>query len=530
MEILASPKPQPTKQRKPNLLIRTGVRAANAFAAWKGERPPFPGLGGGWGTGLWDSTAGGYPLGSMSLGWAGQFTNTNLDYRQLAGDLSQSSLVMAAVNWLGLTLGETPFQLKQKRKDGKDELVEEHPLATLFEQPNEIYTDRDLMMAFAINWLIDGNVFWYKVRSNRDIPIEIWPLPYFSVYPRWPMDGSEFISHYDYQVNGRYYRIEKEDMVHFRFGYDPQNLRRGLSPLGSVLREIYSDNQTSNWAAALMRNHGVPPLLLTPEGETNTISDDDVKIIKRDIQDKTTGDERGKVVVLTGPVKATLLGFKPDELDLGAIRNVPEERLCAVTRIPMIVLGFAQSAQQPTYSNYETAVRIAYTGCSIPAQKIICRKIDNSFLKPQKRSDGRMRVDFEGSEDIRSSFDLSNVRELQDDQDKLFRRWGLAYMQGIAKRKTALSATSQEFDEQLDDVYFEPRGGGIVSESQRDIPSGDLPTGFAPPAGPPKKGTKAARAATAAEIEDVRRFLKKRAPGTPLAGLLDAKPNGNASL
>jgi HK97 family phage portal protein len=422
---------------------------------------PFPGLGGGWaGGGLWDYSAGGYPLGSMSLGWQGGFADGGLDYRALAGDLIQSSLVMSAVNWLGLTLGEAPLQLKKKEKEeGKEEKVHDHPLLALFQKPNDIYSDRDLMMAFAINWLIDGNVFWYKVRSARGIPVEIWPLPYFSVFPRWPANGLEFISHYDYQVNGRYWRIETEDMVHFRYGYDPRNLRRGLSPLGSILREIFSDNQTSNWAAALMRNHGVPPLLITPEGENNTINATDIQIIKEDMQEKTTGEDRGKVVVLSGPVKAQLLGFKPDDLDLGAIRNVPEERLCAVTRIPRLVLGFGATDAQPTYANYQTAVRVAYTGCVIPTQKIIQRKLDTSFLMPQKWSNGQTRADFEKSEDLNTSFDLSHVSELQDDQDRLFNRTGLLYSRGGMKRKTLLAMTGQPFDDKLDDVYYDPKAG-----------------------------------------------------------------------
>ena len=47
-------------------------------------------------------------------------------------------------------------------------------------------------------------------------------------------------------------------------GIDPNNTRKGLSPLASLYREIFTDDEAANMTASLMRNIGVPGVVLSP--------------------------------------------------------------------------------------------------------------------------------------------------------------------------------------------------------------------------------------------------------------------------
>ncbi len=82
------------------------------------------------------------------------------------------------------------------------------------------------------------------------------------------MDEITFISHYRYSPGGiaAPMEIPPEDVVHFRHGINPRNIRMGLSPLDGVIREIFVDLESSNFVASLLRNMGVPSVVISPKG------------------------------------------------------------------------------------------------------------------------------------------------------------------------------------------------------------------------------------------------------------------------
>jgi hypothetical protein len=66
-----------------------------------------------------------------------------------------------------------------------------------------------------------------------------------------------------------------------------------MSPLHSVLREEWSDNEASNWVAALLKNSGIPGCVLSSEANT-TVGIGDVEQVKNYIRDQFCGDRRGE--------------------------------------------------------------------------------------------------------------------------------------------------------------------------------------------------------------------------------------------
>lgn len=374
----------------------------------------------------------------------GQFIGTRIDYRREVGDLSQSSLVMAAVNWLGLTLPEAPIQTVKKMRNGKKEIQIDHPLTRLLEQPNKFFSGELLWKAFSLSWFISGNVYWYKVRNALGEPIELWCLPHFAVEPRWnPSNPNSFIDYYAYRTTNGEYQLSPDDVVHFRNGIDPNNTRVGLSPLAAGLREIYSDNEAANFSALLMRNCGVPMISISPKEGVDQLKTD-FRAIQETYQRRTTGDERGKPIVNPIGVTVEKLSFNPDELDLSKLRRIPEERIAALLRIPAIVLQFGAGLERATYSNYAEAREASYEEHVVPLQRYLVGEMRRQIL-----------VDFQNSEKFYLEFDLSDVRVLQDDQDKLFTRLTTAYKGNWMKRGEVRSRIGLETDE-ADNIYFTP--------------------------------------------------------------------------
>ena len=78
-----------------------------------------------------------------------------------------------------------------------------------------------------------------------------------------------------------------------------------------------------------MRNLGVPGVTIAPANTTN-------QIIKKpdEVSDKFrarfSGDERGSVMTFSQPTEIKVLSWNPQQMDLKALRRIPEERVSAV--------------------------------------------------------------------------------------------------------------------------------------------------------------------------------------------------------
>lgn len=346
------------------------------------------------------------------LNWtSGIFTNSRINYALEAGQLEQSSLVMSAVNWLGRVLPEAPLQVMQSDAQGKESPIPNHPAIKLLNRPNPFYSGATLWKAFALGWITSGNSYFVKAKNRFGQVTELWHIPNWMIAPRWPEDGSEFISYYEYQPDGALTRINVEDVIHFRDGADPNNMgRTGLSPVASVLREICGDNEVAAYQFLLMKQGGVPPVALAlKDGQVSVAFN--TQEVKDNYLRSTSGDQRGKVFVSNRAVEITKLGFNPSELDLKVLRHLPESRFASVIGISKETLGFGAADENSTYNNVQQA-----------DERSIC-----SYVKPLWEFLGdelthQLGPDFGLKDNQRFAFDLRQIAALQEDQNALHER------------------------------------------------------------------------------------------------------------
>jgi HK97 family phage portal protein len=375
--------------------------------------------------GGWDSSGG---IGSGYPWWGALLPGAKLDYQSEVGELWKNSAVAACVGFIARTFPEAPIQIcRHGGLDGDN--VDGHPLASLLEAPNGDYSGPLLWMATLLSWTVSGNAYWVKLRGGGGAGrvMGLYYVPHFQIAPQWPTDGSEYISHYLYQVDGRQVRLPREDVVHFRNGLDPSNYRLGLSPLASVLREVVTDNEASTYAASILRNMGVPGIVITPKNDDAVLLDGDAEAIKRKFMARFTGDERGKPLVMSVPLDLHFPGFSPSDLMLDKVRDIPEERICAVLGIPPSVVGLGAGLDNLTYNNLEQARRIAYENNIIPTQRLFAAELTSQLL-PDFESD---------SDELYVRFDNRQVHCLQDDLGDLYTRVGTAFEQGLITRDEA---------------------------------------------------------------------------------------------
>lgn len=377
-----------------------------------------------------------------------------------------SSLVAASCNWLGTVLSASPIEVYlDEDGDGEYKIQNEHPMSELLEEPNPYHSGELFWKTFAYYWITAGNVYFFKARNGSGKVVELWLLQSERV-AIYSSEG-KFISHYEYSPpgGGAMQRIEPEDMIHFRYSLNPRDHRLGISPLASLGAEISTDLQGEMYSRTALSNYGVPPYVISPKPAGDNYIKMDAESVKRQIEARSSGPNRGKPIVFNSPTDIKEFGYSPQQMDTQNLRRVPEERVSAVLGIPAIVLGFGVGLQHATYANYRTALRAAWDNCVLPTQMQIAAVLEHQLLPEFEQN----------TESYDVAFDNSEVDALKENVNDQVAREIAMYVNGIKK----LSEVRTEFDLDVtpeDEVYYvQPGNAAPAPPTQGTVPSGMPP-------------------------------------------------------
>jgi HK97 family phage portal protein len=405
---------------------------------------------------------------------------------QPSSDPHLSSLVAAGYTWLGSTLPEPDLQVRKeflRKRGGKkqdDNIIERHPIYELFRRPNPYTSGSTLWKAFAYSWIISGNVYFLKIRNQFGQVIQLWYEPHLNVRARWVNDRNgeyidasrsqsvpsierndnpdRFINYYELIRDGRKFRVEPADIVHFRDGIDPVNRRYGLCKLTTISREIYGDSAVASYAVNLLGGNGVIPYVVGIDDKEGVLKQKDLDNIKAKIQEQTTAQNAGKGVVLSARATFNRTGLTPAELDLRVSRTMAQDVFSQVTGIPAIVLNFSSGMERSIYNNMSEADRRAVSSYLVPLWWHMAQELTVQLLP-----------DFDTDSSHFIEFDTSEVAALQEDENTKVERIAKLYEGGIIRRAEARTEMNYEADPNgADDVYFVRSGSETVTIEQEE--------------------------------------------------------------
>lgn len=345
--------------------------------------------------------------------WSNLLRRTSFDYRREVGDCLDASVVTAPVQWLQRSLPEARLAIRKRQRAGKVTDMVDHPMLQLVANPNAHYGDIALWFGTILSYCIDGNAYWMKVRNRGGRPVELWYVPHWMMEPVAPIDGSDLLSHYRYSPGGvEPIIIDPADVVHFRHGINPHNMMKGLSPIDGVIREIFMDLEASNFVASLLRNMGVPGVVISPQGGAMP-APEDVEATKVWFQQAFGGDKRGGPLVMGAPTKVEQFGFNPQQMNMSEARDIAEERVCACLGVPAAVVGFGAGLQQTQVGATMTELRkLAWHNGVLPLGRSLADELKRSLL-----------IDFGDMTGLELFWDTDDVLALQEDEDKQTDRW-----------------------------------------------------------------------------------------------------------
>lgn len=317
------------------------------------------------------------------------------NYAREVGDGLRSSVVTSALCWVMKAFPEAPVVV-ERFADEQWHPVHGHALTKLLRTPNPFYGGRVLWMATIMDFCF-GEAFWLKVRNGMGEVVELWWVPRALITPKWDeTDPTSFITHYAYNAGADTRDLSPGDVVHFRFGADPQNIRRGFSPLAAVMRDVYIDDQASNFTAAILKNLGVIGVIFSPK--QGMIPKDQAEKLKKDVQMNFTADKRAQAMVMTGPMETELLQYNLQGFDVGPIRDISEERVCAALSIQPAVVGFGTGLQQTKVgATMKEVVKLSWEQGIEPNQAICADEMDRSLLPEFQDNTSLFRTRFDTS-------------------------------------------------------------------------------------------------------------------------------------
>lgn len=385
------------------------------------------------------------------------------DWGAVAGDLGLNSVIASAMDWYVRNWPQANPQVLRRVDSQQSEPLEDHPILQLIAEP-----EPGMVGALLWGWVIQdyklfGNAYLRKQRIGGpgSAVVALQYIPQDMIRPVG--NGRNPLTHYVYTTDGRSFELPVVDVIHFRYGRDPEDIRLGRSPVQSVLREIATDNMASSSAFGLLNNGAMPSIIVGPDASGSAqvdISPDDAKQVKRSLRENLTGDNAGGIVVMSGPYKMDRVSLTPAELALDALRRLPEERICSALGINPMVLGLGSGLDRSTYSNYERAQQAAWEDGMVPLLRSISDTLTISLLP-----------DFpESKEGDRVAYDLSGVRALQDDRQAESDRAEKLYKAGIcdraeAKRIAGLEPTAE------DEGVVHPTAAPVQAEDPVSIPA-----------------------------------------------------------
>ncbi len=415
-----------------------------------------------------------------------------------------ANVVMAPVFWILRTFTEA--ELVIQRRLGEDQLwerVQDHPIEILIANPNDEYEGDSLWKATALSYTMDGNAYWWKIRNEFGEVIQLWYVPHWMIRPLSPPNGmgtssSRIISAYQVSMGleGPVY-LSPRDVVHFRFGLDPEDTRLGISPLKSVWREIEADMRAAQFSDTVLGNMGIPGLVISPKDSSVTITPEQVDQLRDYLRSAATGGAAGSNLVFGKPTDIVQLGFDPNKIQLPSLRDISEERICAIIGVPAAVVGFGAGLQSTKVgATMRELVKLAWVQCLIPMQKTIARQI-TAQLMPDFIAHTRR---------FRARFDMSDASSFQEEFNLRVESVGSMVEKGLLRVDRAQHMLGLEVDSSRE-VYLGP---AAVADANGDPPAAPVPN------------------TTDAATQDALRAMAGRLPPNLIRGL-PAATNGNGN-
>lgn len=331
-----------------------------------------------------------------------------------------NAIVWACLNAMSNSFPEAPPTAFRMDNDDGEKPEPQHPAAMVIRRPNP-HMSWPLMASYLVVSLhLDGSAYFWKQRGGNRQPMALWPIPPWQITPVWPDDNTteNYIVGYEYTPpgQGEPLFLPASEVVHIRRQVDPENHRLGLNALFPVFRHIFTDEEASAFTASMLKNFGVPGVILSPKPQAEQagvrVTAADARRWKEAFKINFGGDNRGEPMVMALPMDVNVASFSPQQMSFEALHRIPETRICAVLNVPPSVANVLAGLEHNTYSNNEQQREAFMEQTMIPLWRLVAEELSRTLLPDFERDPTKVRI----------AFDTTLVRALQENENEKMTR------------------------------------------------------------------------------------------------------------
>jgi len=268
-------------------------------------------------------------------------------------DLAFKNARLDPTSIIAKSIAATDFILYDKRElrvnPDHAEPIDTSPIYDLLESPVKRYKEVDgYALMFLTSILVDlvGEFFWWKLRDDRGVVQELYPMPAYWIVTT-PTIGSPFFMAYPMgTTSGNAIPISIDDMVWFK-RMDPDDpYGRGRGTSEAIIDEVETDQKAAKSQKNLFFNDCTPPYFITAEGATQ----DQADAIKQNLTQKLGGwmHRREPGVLTWANASIVPVGLSPQEVDFVESRKYLRDECLQHYQIPPEIYGVIENSNRST--------------------------------------------------------------------------------------------------------------------------------------------------------------------------------------
>lgn len=316
---------------------------------------------------------------------------------------AQNEIVYACIEELSTSAAEPRMHLREG-----GEWVLEHPLIELFRRPNPFMDGFSFWATVIMHLSIAGNAYALKVRSGSTKWVETWLIRPDRV--KVVADQQKFIRHYEISSDGgETFTVPVEDIIHWK-KRNPLSEFYGQAPLMAAAGRVDIDNYMKDFVKSYFTSAGVPAGVLSLKQKVTEET-------RKEIKNKWRNDYGGKAgwheLLIVDQNEASFQSMTsnlgPSGLVVPSLDEMNEARICMVFGVPPSLVGTRLGVNSGSYANRRSDRESLWDETLSPMYKELAGPVNNGLKR-----------DFPRVKEI--AFDLSDVRALREDMDKVHDR------------------------------------------------------------------------------------------------------------
>ena len=274
-----------------------------------------------------------------------------------------------------------PIFNKKDTRNGK--LTQfQHEFSNVLENPNPRMSKSDLLVGTQSFLELVGNAYWYLSigESSRKVS-EIYLMRPDRVKVAVDKKTGAVIGYTFRDDSGTEIPLDADEVAHLKT-FNPENEYYGIGTVEAGVIYIETEEDSALFQRNFIKNQASPSGILTINGK---IEKEQFKKVKAQWKEKTEGLANvGKTLFIRGAdASFTKIGLSLGDLDMEKLKNLTEDKIFKMFRIPKIILGDTDQAGLGR-GNAETADYVFAKRNIDPKQSRIDDAIQNIIIRNYK--------------------------------------------------------------------------------------------------------------------------------------------------